>query len=425
MGEQNHRSGAGPKEPAAGTSPMTGSRLAKVMARHGLCSRRQAERWIVDGRVRVNDKLIRTPAFNVVESDVIEVDGTPIAERRGTRVWLYHKPAGLVVTERDPEGRPTVFEEFARRGLPRVLTIGRLDINTEGLLMLTNDGGLKRTLELPATGWLRRYRVRAHGRITQDRLDELKNGISVDGVRYGPIEATLEREQGANVWITIALKEGKNREIKNVLAALGLQVNRLIRTSFGPFQLGDIPVGAIDTVKARVLRDQLGQKLARKAGVDFSAPMPDPLVSAPADPSRKGRAGTRKKPGAVSAEQREQDHNASSRSRSRTAQTAGARRKDTRRHPEQGRKAKTEGRFSPSRHVSKEEPETSELKKVHFSGGRPAEMFEPQAGKKKGPGRSGGPGAGGRSRRSGPERSGRLGGAGGRRKKGPAPSRSR
>ncbi len=257
------------------TTDAAGDRLAKIIARAGLCSRRDAELWIKDGRVSVNGNVVKTPAFNVTAKDKIKVDGEPLAARQGTRVWLYHKPVGLVVTEKDPEGRPTIFEALEEHGLPRVVTIGRLDINTEGLLLLTNDGGLKRVLELPATGWLRRYRVRAFGSVTQAQLDQLKDGIEVEGVKYGPIEAILEREQGSNVWLVLALREGKNREVKNVLAALGLQVNRLIRISYGPFQLGDIPEGAVETVKARVLRDQLGKRLAEESGADFDSDMPE------------------------------------------------------------------------------------------------------------------------------------------------------
>jgi 23S rRNA pseudouridine2605 synthase len=252
-----------------------GDRLAKIIARAGLCSRRDAELWIKDGRISVNGKVVKTPAFNVTDKDKIKVDGQPLAAKQGTRVWLYHKPAGLVVTEKDPEGRPTIFEALEEHGLPRVVTIGRLDINTEGLLLLTNDGGLKRTLELPATGWLRKYRVRAFGTVTQAQLDQLREGIEVDGIKYGPIDATLERDQGSNVWLEVALREGKNREVKNVLAALGLQVNRLIRVSFGPFQLGEIREGDVETVKARVLREQLGKRLTEESGADFDSEMPE------------------------------------------------------------------------------------------------------------------------------------------------------
>lgn len=281
--------------------PESADRLAKVIARAGLCSRRDAEGWIADGRVAVNGKTVLTPAFNVTSRDKIVIDGLPLAARQGTRVWLYHKPAGLVVTEKDPEGRPTIFEELDRKGLPRVLTVGRLDINTEGLLLLTNDGGLKRVLELPSTGWLRRYRVRAFGSVTQTQLDSLKHGITVDGVQYGPITATLEREQGSNVWMVLGLREGKNREVKNVLGSLGLEVNRLIRISYGPFQLGDLPEGGVEMVKSRMLRDQLGKKLAESAGVDFESEAPD-MVQPPRDDrpvrSPRDRAPLRPRPGA-------------------------------------------------------------------------------------------------------------------------------
>src|SRR6185312_7297746 len=184
-------------------SSFAGDRLAKVIARAGLCSRRDAELWIKDGRVAVNGKVIRTPAFNVTEKDQVRVDGQPLQARQGTRVWLYHKPAGLVVTEKDPEGRPTIFETLEQQGLPRVVSIGRLDINTEGLLLLTNDGGLKRVLELPATGWLRKYRVRVHGAVSQAALDTLKDGVVIDGVLYGAVEAILDKTQGANAWLTL------------------------------------------------------------------------------------------------------------------------------------------------------------------------------------------------------------------------------
>ena len=247
-------------------------RIAKRMARAGLCSRRDAERWITDGRVRLNGKILKTPACVVTDKDRIEVDGEPLPGKERTRLWLYHKKSGLVTTSRDPEGRQTVFEALPD-DLPRVLSIGRLDINTEGLLLLTNDGGLARALELPSTGWLRRYRVRAHGSVTQERLDELKDGIAVEGVLYGAIEAELERQQGSNVWLTFAMREGKNREVKNVLGALGLEVNRLIRLSYGPFQLGDLDAGQVREVRGRTLRDQLGAKLIQQAGANFDTPL--------------------------------------------------------------------------------------------------------------------------------------------------------
>ncbi|MBB2796045.1 UNVERIFIED_ORG: 23S rRNA pseudouridine2605 synthase [Rhizobium pisi] len=247
-------------------------RISKVMARAGVASRRDIERMIMEGRVTLNGKVLETPVVNVTLADRIEVDGVPIRGIERTRLWLYHKPAGLVTTNADPEGRPTVFDNLPEE-LPRVMSIGRLDINTEGLLLLTNDGGLARALELPATGWLRRYRVRAHGEIDQEALDKLKDGIAVDGVLYGSIEATLDRTQGSNVWITMGLREGKNREIKNVLGALGLDVNRLIRISYGPFQLGDLPEGHVIEVRGRTLRDQLGPRLIEEAKANFEAPI--------------------------------------------------------------------------------------------------------------------------------------------------------
>src|SRR3954447_15853491 len=249
-----------------------GERIAKVIARAGLASRREAEAWIAAGRVAVNGAKITSPALNVARSDKIVVDGKPLPGVERTRLFMFHKPRGLMTTHADPEGRPTVFDNLPE-GLPRLISIGRLDFNTEGLLLLTNDGGLARALELPATGWLRRYRVRAHGQVTQAQLDELRDGVTVDGINYGPIEATLDREQPSNVWITFAIREGKNREVRNVLRHLGLHVARLIRVSFGPFQLGEIGEGEVQEVPTRVLREQLGEKLARLAGADFSAPI--------------------------------------------------------------------------------------------------------------------------------------------------------
>ena len=247
-----------------------GQRIAKVMARAGVCSRREAEAWIAEGRVSVNGKALLSPAFNVTEADEVRVDGKPLASPERTRLFLFHKPRGLVTTARDPEGRSTVFEALPP-GLPRLVAVGRLDINTEGLLLLTNDGGLARVLELPSTGWLRRYRVRAHGSIDQAALDRLSEGVAIDGIDYQGVEARLDREQGANAWLTLGLREGKNREIKIILEHLGLAVNRLIRISFGPFELGDLAEGEVAEVRTRVLRDQLGVKLARQAGADFDA----------------------------------------------------------------------------------------------------------------------------------------------------------
>jgi len=249
-----------------------GERIAKVIARAGLASRREAEAWIAAGRVAVNGTRITSPALNVSAGDKIVVDGRPLPGAERTRLFLYHKPRGLVTTSLDPQGRPTIFDALPKH-LPRLISIGRLDLTTEGLLLLTNDGGLARALELPATGWLRRYRVRAHGKVTQAQLDALHGGVTVDGINYGPIEAVLDREQTSNVWITFGIREGKNREVRNVLRHLGLHVARLIRVSFGPFQLGEIAEGEVAEVPTRVLRDQLGEKLAKLAGADFSAPV--------------------------------------------------------------------------------------------------------------------------------------------------------
>ena len=242
------------------TTPTTapkGERIAKVMARAGLCSRRDAERWIEAGRVKINGQPLTTPAMTVTDSDLVEVDGKPLPEKDKQRLWRYHKPTGLVVSHRDEKGRKSVFEAIAAE-LPRVVSVGRLDINTEGLLLLTNDGELARQLELPETGWVRRYRVRAYGSVTPEQLAKLKDGITVDGIRYGSIVATLDKVQGRNCWLTLALREGKNREIKLVCEHMGLQVNRLIRISFGPFQLGDLKTGAVEEISQQVLREQLG-----------------------------------------------------------------------------------------------------------------------------------------------------------------------
>lgn len=235
-----------------------GERIAKVMARAGLCSRRDAEAWIAAGRVSVNGKKLSSPAVNVGPNDLVRVDGKLLPEAEKTRLFRYHKPRGLVTTAKDPEGRPTVFDNLPE-GLPRVISVGRLDLNSEGLLLLTNDGELARRLELPATGWVRRYRVRVNGRIDPASLTRLAQGLEIDGVRYGAIEAVLDRQQGDNAWLTMSLTEGKNREIRKVCAHFGWTVSRLIRLSYGPFQLGHLDKGQIEEVPGKVLRDQLGQ----------------------------------------------------------------------------------------------------------------------------------------------------------------------
>nr|WP_249729676.1 MULTISPECIES: pseudouridine synthase [unclassified Chelatococcus] len=265
-------------------------RIAKVMARAGVASRRDAEVMIEEGRVAVNGEVLTTPATLVGPHDKIAIDGAAMPSRDRTRLWFFHKPRGLVTTARDPEGRPTVFEALPP-DMPRVVTVGRLDINTEGLLLLTNDGGLAKVLAHPTTGWLRRYRVRAFGEIDQAILDTLADGVTVDGMHYGPIEAKLERAQGDNVWLMLGLREGKNREVKRVLEHLGLRVNRLIRVSFGPFQLGDLGEGAVEELRTAILRDQLGPTLAAEAGVDFEGSVTPP-ARAPR-PARGERSGER------------------------------------------------------------------------------------------------------------------------------------
>jgi 23S rRNA pseudouridine2605 synthase len=238
-------------------SAAKGERIAKRLARAGLCSRRDAERWILEGRVSVDGQVLTTPACIVTEKSRIQVDGKPLPEAEKTKLWRYHKPPGLVTTHKDPEGRPTVFSMMPPE-MPRVLSVGRLDLTSEGLLLLTNDGEVARKLEHPTTGWTRRYRVRVHGKVSQEALDNLADGITIDGVSYGPIKADLEREKGANAWVNIAIKEGKNREIRRIMEHIGLSVTRLIRVAYGPFQLGQLARGEIEEVSPRVLAEQLG-----------------------------------------------------------------------------------------------------------------------------------------------------------------------
>lgn len=292
----------GGKPAAVPAEPKRTERIAKAMARAGIASRREVERLIGLGKVAVNGKILDTPATLVTRDDVITVDGKAIGAAQATRVWRYHKPSGLVTSHGDPQGRPTVFDALPS-SLPRVISVGRLDLNTEGLLLLTNDGELSRALELPATELVRQYRARARGRVTQAQLDTLKDGVTVDGVRYGPVEATLDKAKptaegekaSANLWISVSITEGKNREVRKVLEHLGLTVNRLIRLAYGPFQLGTLPVGMVEEVGPRVIREMLGQyirpeNLPTGNTVETPAPIPGRRTSAPIVKGRSGSA---------------------------------------------------------------------------------------------------------------------------------------
>ncbi len=306
--------------------PPGGERIAKYLARAGICSRRDAEKLIEDGRVQVDGKRLSTPAFKVTSGNVIRVDGKEVQKPEETRVWRYHKPAGLVTTAKDPEGRPTVFEKLPS-DLPRVISVGRLDIASEGLLLLTNDGELARQLELPATGWLRRYRVRVRGKVHDGIIARLKSGIEVEGVKYGEIHVTRDEQSagGANQWLTIGLREGKNREIRRVLAAVDVEVSRLIRLSYGPFELADLPAGAVQEVPQRVLKDQMGRgprtEMTEDGGVKHAPRPKKPGGWAKAKPrgkprgkpgSRSGsRPGSATKPKRASAQTRDSKHPAS------------------------------------------------------------------------------------------------------------------
>ena len=246
---------AAEKSKALETGP---ERIAKAIARSGLCSRREAERWIINGQVKLNSKILTECGVNVTSKDVIEVNGKPLPNKVITKLWMYHKQRGYLVTNYDPEGRSTIFDQLKNKIETRFISVGRLDMDSEGLILLTNDGDLARKLELPATGWLRKYRVRVHGYVVPKDLAPLKNGIIIDGVRYGRIDATLDRQQGSNAWLTLSFREGKNREVRKVMNHLGYNVNRLIRISFGPFNLKNLPSGELEEVKNKVLNDQLG-----------------------------------------------------------------------------------------------------------------------------------------------------------------------
>jgi 23S rRNA pseudouridine2605 synthase len=272
------------------SAPEKAERIAKVIARAGVCSRREAERLIAERRVSLDGVVLETPATTVPPGATIIVDGKPLPAAEPARLWRYHKPPGVITTARDPQGRPTVFERLPET-LPRVLTIGRLDLTSEGLLLLTNDGEVKRRLELPATGWTRRYRVRVHGRVDPAALKTLARGTHVEGIDYGPIDAVLERQTGSNAWVAVALKEGKNREVRHVLKHLGLTVNRLIRVAYGPFQLGQLPAGAVREVPAKVVREQLGGGTPPQTGSSMAK-----KAAAPRKPARKSIHENRRRP---------------------------------------------------------------------------------------------------------------------------------
>ena len=264
-----------------------GERIAKRLARAGVASRREVERMIEAGRVSVNGKKLDSPALNVTDADTILVDNRPVAAAEPARLWRYHKPPGLVTSARDEKGRATVFDRLPPE-LPRVMSVGRLDLTSEGLLLLTNDGELKRKLELPSTGWVRKYRVRANGNASDQRLQPLRDGITIDGERFQPMSLEFDKQSGANVWLTIGLREGKNREIRRALEEVGLIVNRLIRVSYGPFQLGDLTRGGVEEVRPKILRDQLGIKREE--------PAPQPQGAKPKGPRVRVQSG-RNSPG--------------------------------------------------------------------------------------------------------------------------------
>ena len=277
---------------ATAQSSPEGERIAKVLSRRGIASRREAERLIELGEVKVNGKTITSPALNVTDADRITVSGEPLPEKEPPRLWLYYKPEGLVNSNADEKGRDTIFDHLPE-DMPRVMSVGRLDLTSEGLLLLTNDGELKRRLELPSTGWLRKYRVRVNGEPYDDMLQPLRDGITIDGEHFAPMQVTLDRQQGSNAWLTVGLREGKNREIRRAMNAVGLFVNRLIRVSYGPFRLNDLQPGQVEEVRQKVIRDQIGELLAKPEGTEDKRESKRLARNDAADASKSLRRGPR------------------------------------------------------------------------------------------------------------------------------------
>ncbi len=384
-------------EPAA---PVRKERIAKRLARAGVASRREVERLIGLGKIAVNGRVLDTPAVLVSAQDVVTLDGRPVERPEATRVWRFHKTVGLITAAKDPAGRPTVFDALPE-GMPRVVKIGRLDINSEGLLLLTNDGELARALELPATGWVRRYRARARGKVTQEKLDTLKNGITIEGVRYGPIEATLDKAKEksadgkapANLWITVSLTEGKNREVRKVLEHLGVTVNRLIRLSYGPFQLGTLAEGEVAEIGPRVIREQLSSMIHPE-----SLPEGDDVEALPATTGRKktsALADPSKKPSKVRAHQARQEALAagyaeSSERRERRREEGDRPRRDFKSRdgdrPRRDFKPRGEGGGRPQRSFKPRDGESGDRPKRDFKprgeggGDRPQRSYRPRDG---------------------------------------------